>query len=94
MIPFLDLKGINGQYRDELIDACRSVIDSGSYIGGEQVSMFESEFSKFCGTKYCVGVGNGLDALSLVLRSWKELGVIKEGDEIIVPANTYIASIL
>jgi dTDP-4-amino-4,6-dideoxygalactose transaminase len=94
MIPFLDLKGINGQYRDELIDACTSVIDSGSYIRGEQGAMFEAEFSEFCGTKYCVGVGNGLDALSLVLRAWKELGRIKDGDEVIVPANTYIASIL
>jgi len=94
MIPFLDLKGINGQYRNELIEACISVIDSGSYIRGEQGTMFEAEFSEFCGTKYCVGVGNGLDALSLVLRAWKELGIIKDGDEVIVPANTYIASIL
>ena len=94
MIPFLDLKGINGQYRNELIEACTSVIDSGSYIRGEQGTMFEAEFSEFCGTKYCVGVGNGLDALSLVLRAWKELGMIKDGDEVIVPANTYIASIL
>lgn len=94
MIPFLDLKGINSRYRDELIGACASVIDSGSYIRGEQGTMFEIEFSEFCGTKYCLGVGNGLDALSLVLRAWKELGRVKEGDEVIVPANTYIASIL
>ena len=94
MIPFLDLKGINGQYRDELIDACITVIDSGSYIRGEQGILFEKEFSEFCGAKYCVGVGNGLDALTLVLRAWKELGKIKDGDEVIVPGNTYIASIL
>lgn len=94
MIKFLDLKKVNKQYREELIEACTKVIDSGMYLRGNESSLFEKEFSNFCGTKYCVGVGNGLDALSLVLRAWKEMGILQEGDEIIVPANTYIASIL
>lgn len=94
MIPFLDLKSINAQYRDELVEACTRVIDSGWYIQGNEVKAFEKEFAEYCGTNHCIGVANGLDALTLVLRAWKELGKLKEGDEIIVPANTYIASIL
>jgi dTDP-4-amino-4,6-dideoxygalactose transaminase len=94
MIPFLDLKSINAQYRDELVQAATSVIDSGWYVQGQQVEAFEREFADYCGTKHCVGVANGLDALILTLRAWKELGKLKEGDEVIVPANTYIASIL
>jgi dTDP-4-amino-4,6-dideoxygalactose transaminase len=94
MIPFLDLKAINAQYRDELVQAATDVIDSGWYIQGAQVKAFEREFSDYCGTKYCIGVASGLDALILTLRAWKELGKLKEGDEVIVPANTYIASIL
>ena len=94
MIPFLDLKAINAQYRDELIDACTRVIDSGWYIGGSELEKFEQQFANYCGTKYAIGVANGLDALILTLRAWKELGKLKEGDEVIVPSNTYIASIL
>jgi dTDP-4-amino-4,6-dideoxygalactose transaminase len=94
MIPFLDLKGINAQYREELIQAATDVIDSGWYIQGKQVKAFEQEFADYCGTKHCVGVANGLDALILIFRAYKELGTLKEGDEVIVPANTYIASIL
>ncbi|MER0325902.1 DegT/DnrJ/EryC1/StrS family aminotransferase [Vibrio vulnificus] len=94
MIPFLDLKSINQQYQNELKEACSRVIDSGWYIMGNELTAFESEFAHYCGTKYAVGVANGLDALILVLRAWKELGKLKEGDEVIVPANTYIASIL
>lgn len=93
-IPFLDLKTINAAYREELIQAVIRVIDSGWYIQGQEVTAFEQEFAAYCGTKYCVGVGNGLDALTLTLRAWKELGKLKEGDEVIVPANTYIATIL
>ena len=93
-IPFLDLKTINAQYRDELVQAATDVIDSGWYIQGAQVEQFEREFADYCGTEHCVGVANGLDALILILRAWKELGKLKEGDEVIVPANTYIASIL
>lgn len=93
-IPFLNLKRINESYREELIEAVIRVIDSGWYIRGKEVENFEKEFAEYCGTKYCIGVANGLDALILVLRAWKELGKLKEGDEVIVPANTYIASIL
>lgn len=94
MIPFLDLKSLNAQYRQELVVAATRVIDSGWYIQGIEVSSFEREFATYCGTKHCIGVANGLDALILTLRAWKELGKLKDGDEVIVPANTYIASIL
>ena len=94
MIPFLDLKAINAQYRHELIDACTRVIDSGWYISGNELEQFEQKFAHYCGTKYAIGVANGLDALILTLRAWKELGKLKDGDEVIVPSNTYIASIL
>lgn len=94
MISFLDLKSINAQYRNELVDAATRVIESGWYVHGSELMAFESEFAAYCGTKHCIGVANGLDALTLTLRAWKELGKLKEGDEVIVPANTYIASIL
>lgn len=94
MIPFLDLQSINAQYRAELIEACTRVIDSGWYISGNELSQFEQEFATYCGSAHCIGVANGLDALILTLRSWLELGRLQHGDEIIVPANTYIASIL
>lgn len=94
MIPFLDLKKINLQYREQLIQACTDVIDSGWYIGGSALEKFEQEFASYCGTQYAIGVANGLDALILTLRAWIELGLINIGDEVIVPANTYIASIL
>lgn len=93
-IPFLDLKFINNCYRKEVIESICEVIDSGWYIQGQQVSGFEKEFSNYCGTKHCIGLANGLDALTLCLRAWKEMGKISDGDEVIVPANTYIASIL
>lgn len=94
MVPFLDLKCINAQYREELAQAAARVIDSGWYIQGQEVKLFEQGFAGYCGTQHCIGVANGLDALTLTLRAWKELGKLKEGDEVIVPANTYIASIL
>lgn len=94
MIPFLDLQSINAQYRTDLIAACTRVIDSGWYIGGNELTQFEQEFAAYCGTQHCIGVANGLDALTLVLRAWKELGKLQDGDEVIVPANTYIASVL
>jgi dTDP-4-amino-4,6-dideoxygalactose transaminase len=94
MIPFLDLKRINQKYRHELIQACIQVIDSGHYIQGPCLKSFEEAFAAFCGVPYCIGVANGLDALTLTLRAWKEMGKLREGDEIIVPANTYIATIL
>jgi dTDP-4-amino-4,6-dideoxygalactose transaminase len=94
MIPFLSLKDVNAAHRDELIAAAIRVIDSGWYIHGKEHEAFEHEFATYCGTSHCVGVANGLDALTLALRAWKELGRIREGDEVLVPANTYIASIL
>jgi dTDP-4-amino-4,6-dideoxygalactose transaminase len=94
MIPFLDLKEINAQYRTELIEACTKVIDSGWYIQGNELNEFEKEFAHYCGAKHCIGVANGLDALILILRAYKEMGVMADGDEVIVPSNTYIASIL
>lgn len=94
MTPFLDLQAINAQYRAELIAACTRVIDSGWYIGGKELSQFEQEFSAYCGSGHCIGVANGLDALILTLRAWLEMGRLQPGDEVIVPANTYIASIL
>lgn len=94
MVSFLNLKLINQIHKDELLEACNRVIDSGWYIGGTELKSFESEFAAYCGAKYCVGVANGLDALSITLRAWKELGKLTDGDEVIVPANTYIASIL
>lgn len=94
MIPFLDLKNINSKYREELIEACTRVIDSGWYITGNELANFEKNFAEYCGTQYAIGVANGLDALILTLRAWKELGKLKDGDEVIVPSNTYIASIL
>ena len=94
MIPFLDLKAINQQRRQALIDAVTRVIDSGWYVLGQEVKAFEQDFASYCGTQHCVGMANGLDALVLTLRAWKELGKLKEGDEVIVPANTYIASVL
>lgn len=94
MNSLLDLKVTSGQYRNELVEAATRVIDSGWYIGGSELELFEQEFARYCGAKYAIGVGNGLDALTLTLRAWKELGKLKEGDEVIVPANTFIASIL
>jgi dTDP-4-amino-4,6-dideoxygalactose transaminase len=94
MIPFLDLKAVNAQYGDQLKDAVARVIDNGWYVQGTECQSFEEEFAAYCGTKYCIGVANGLDALVLIIRAYKEMGVMQEGDEIIVPANTYIASIL
>ncbi|ASU33645.1 DegT/DnrJ/EryC1/StrS family aminotransferase [Mucilaginibacter xinganensis] len=94
MIKFLDLKGINQQYREGLRLAFDRVLDSGWYILGNEVNLFEQQFAEYCGTKHAIGVANGLDALILIIRAYKELGVFKDNDEIIVPANTYIASIL
>lgn len=94
MIKFLDLHQINQQYREQIDSAIKEVLDSGYYILGQKVKEFETKFANYIGTKYCVGTANGLDALILILKAYKELGVMKDGDEIIVPANTFIASIL
>ncbi|MCX3264081.1 DegT/DnrJ/EryC1/StrS family aminotransferase [Pedobacter agri] len=94
MIKFLDLLSINQTYRKDLIIAFERVIDSGWYIMGKELATFEKDFAVYCQVKHAIGVANGLDALILIIRAYKELGIFKEGDEIIVPANTYIASIL
>lgn len=93
-VPFLDLKTLNSQLRDELVQAAERVIESGWYIGGNELAKFERDFADYSGANHAIGVANGLDALILTLRAWKELGKLNEGDEVIVPANTYIASIL
>lgn len=94
MVSFLNLKDVNKKYRHALIEAATRVIDSGWYVLGQEVEAFELDFALYCGTSHCVGMANGLDALVLTLRAWKEMGRLKEGDEVIVPANTYIASVL
>ena len=93
-IPFLDLKKINARHALELKAAAARVVDSGWYILGEEVKLFESEFASWVGSPNAVGTSDGLSALILALRGWKELGLLKEGDGVAVPANTYIASIL
>jgi len=93
-MKFLDLKKVNDSFEPELTQAIQRVLTSGWYLLGEEVNAFEKEFSAYCGTSNCVGVANGLDALTLIFRAWMELGDLQEGDEVIVPANTYIASIL
>ncbi len=94
MVKFLDLQKINAQYKDELIEAASKVIDSGWYLLGTQVQEFEKQLANYIGVASCIAVGNGLDALRLILRAYMELGLLQEGDEVIVPANTYIASLL
>jgi dTDP-4-amino-4,6-dideoxygalactose transaminase len=94
MIKFLDLQKINAQYADELKQAAAEVIDSGWYLLGERVKQFESNLANYIGVKHAIGVANGIDALRLILKAYIELGVMKEEDEVIAPANTYIATIL
>ena len=93
-VPFLDLKAINARHATELKAAAARVIDSGWYILGEEVKAFESEFAAWVGSPHCVGTSDGLSALILALRGWKELGLLKDGDAVAVPANTYVASVL
>lgn len=93
-IPFLDLKRENESYSDEIEQAIRRVVKSGWYVSGIEKDKFEKEFAEYCQVPYCVGVGNGLDALRLILEGYKQLGRIKNGDEIILPANTAIATAL
>ncbi len=94
MINFLSLQDINAQYADELKEATNRVIDSGWYLLGNELKEFEKNFAKYCGAKHCIGMANGLDALRVILRAYIEMGQLSEGDEVIVPANTYIASVL
>lgn len=94
MIPFLSLKDITGKYAGEIHEAVSRVIDSGWYLQGEENHRFENHYAEYIGTDYCVGCGNGLDALVWLYRAYLELGLMEPGDEVIVPANTYIASVL
>lgn len=94
MIKFLDLQKVTAKYSNEIHAAVQRVVDSGWYLQGQENENFERHYSEYIGTKYTVGVANGLDALIWILRGYIELGVMKPGDEVIVPANTYIATIL
>ena len=94
MIAYLPLLKINNLHDEELRAAVNRVLDSGWYLKGDATRQFEAHYAEYIGTRYCVGCGNGLDALKLILQAYIEMGVMQEGDEVIVPANTYIASIL
>jgi len=94
MISFLDLKKVNAPYEAAFHQKMESIFKKGWYILGDEVLEFEKNFAAYCGTKYCIGVGNGLDALVLIFKAYIQLGKLQKGDEVIVPANTYIASIL
>ncbi|GAO28510.1 aminotransferase [Geofilum rubicundum JCM 15548] len=93
-VKFLDLKAVNQPYFPQMMAATRQFLEGGWYIMGSEVEAFEKAYADYCGTDHCVGVSNGLDALRLIFEGYKVLGQLKEGDEVIVPANTYIASIL
>ena len=93
-VPFLDLRDAHARYADELKAAAARVIDSGHYVLGEELAAFEREFATWCGVRHALGVGSGLDALALILRGYLGLGALAEGDEVIVPGNTFIASFL
>ena len=94
MIEFLNIKAINNRSKGELMKAFEEVLDGGWFILGKAVKQFEKEFAAYCGTKHCIGVANGLDALILIMEGYKKMGIMQDGDEVIVPASTYIASIL
>lgn len=94
MIKFLDLKKINSRFDKKFEEASKSIVESGWYLKGYETETFEKNYAGFIGTDYCIGCANGLDALTLILMGYVDMGVMKPGDEILVPANTYIASIL
>ncbi len=94
MIQFLDLRRINARHREALMTAMARVVDSGWFILDREVRRFNDEWARYCGVSHAVGVANGLDALRLILRAYQELGALKQGDEVIVPSNTYIATVL
>lgn len=94
MIKFLNLQKLNAQYEIELKEAANRVIDSGWYLMGKELENFEANYADFCGVKHALGVANGLDALRLIFRAYIEMGVVQKGDEVIVPAHTYVASVL
>ena len=94
MVKFLDIKKITDSFQPEIGRVVQRVLESGYFIRGVEVERFEAAYTSYTGTRHCVGTGNGFDALRLIFRGWLVLGVVKEGDEVIVPANTYIASML
>lgn len=94
MIKFLDLQKINAVYQEQFQEKLNLVLDKGWFILGDEVQTFETNFANYCGTKYSIGVGNGLDALVLIFKGYIQLGKLQKGDEVLVPANTYIATIL
>ena len=93
-IPFLSLHDVTAKYKDEIHEAVLRVVDSGWYLQGKENEQFEQHYAEYIGTKHCIGCANGLDALIWIFRAYIELGVMQPGDEVIVPANTYIATIL
>lgn len=93
-IKYLDIKKINSSFGDDLWKATNKVLHSGWFIKGSEVEAFEKEFAEFVGVKYCIGTGNGLDAITIILRAWKQMFGWNDGDEVIVPANTFIATVL
>ncbi len=93
-IPFLSLKDVTAKYADEIHEAVLRVVDSGWYLQGKENGQFEQHYADYIGTQYCIGCANGLDALIWIYRAYIELGIMRPGDEVIVPANTYIASVL
>lgn len=92
MIPFLDLKKINKPYKEQFHQKLNELLDNSQYILGQEVSAFESAFANYCGTKFCLGTANGLDALTLILKAYIELGKLQPGDTVIVPSVTFIAT--
>lgn len=94
MIPFLDLHAINKRFEKQFQESFQQFLNSGYYVLGNQVTAFETAFANYCGTKHCIGVGNGLDALRLILEGYKVLGKLQNGDEVLVASNTYIATII
>lgn len=94
MIKFLDLQKVTQRYSDEIQNSVARVVNSGWYLQGVENSSFEQKYSQYIGAKYTIGCANGLDALIWIFRAYIELGLMQPGDEIIVPSNTYIASIL
>ncbi len=94
MVEFLSLKNVTAAYAAEIHEAVARVVDSGWYLQGKENEAFEAEYARYIGSNHCIGCANGLDALIWIFRAWVELGVMQPGDEVIVPANTYIASIL
>ena len=94
VVPFLSLKNVTAKYAEEIHEAVLRVVDSGWYLQGKENEQFEQHYAEYIGSKHCIGCANGLDALIWIFRAYVELGVMQPGDEVIVPANTYIATIL